>query len=305
MTEHAAKPAKSATGAGHEAGLWRDALPALFVVLWATGFIGSRLGAPYSEPFTFLAVRFAAAAVLMIAICLILRVTWPSGRTAWVHAATIGLLVHGVYLGGVFWAIDRGVSPGVAALIVAMQPLLTGLAAGPLLGETVSGRHWLGLALGFTGVAMVVGNTADPAAGDYWAIGACVVSMLGLTAGALYQKKTGESGNLLSQQAVQLSAAAVLLSVLSFGVETQTLEWSPAFVVALVWLTVVMSLGTFTLLYVLIRRGAASKVASLFYLVPPVAAVMAYLLFDTTLSPVAIAGMAVAVSGVALATREA
>ncbi|MEQ8665542.1 MAG: EamA family transporter [Rhodospirillales bacterium] len=287
-----------------DAGLWTDALPAVFVVLWATGFIGSRLGAPYSEPFTFLGIRFAAAAVLMTAICLATRVTWPKGRTAWFHAGVIGLLVHGVYLGGVFWAIDRGVSPGVAALIVGMQPILTGIAAGPLLGETVSRKYWVGLGLGFCGVALVVWDTVDPVAGDVWGIGACVIGMIAITAGSLYQKKTGQTGELRGQQSIQLTVAAVFVLSLSFAFETQTIEWSLEFIVALAWLTLVMSLGTFTLLYVLIRRGAASKVSSLFYLVPPTAALMAYALFDETLSPAAIAGMALAVSGVALASRR-
>ena len=296
--------ANSAPHNDTDSGLWTDALPAVFVVLWATGFIGSRLGAPYSEPFTFLGIRFAGAALLMTAICVITRVQWPRGRTAWLHAAVIGVLVHGIYLGGVFWAIDRGVSPGVAALIVGMQPILTGIAAGPLLGETISRRHWMGLALGFCGVALVVWDTVDPAAGDTWGIAACVMAMVALTTGSLYQKRTGQTGDLKGQQAVQLSAAAVFVIVLSFGFETQTIEWTPEFLIALAWLTLVMSLGTFTLLYVLIRRGAASKVSSLFYLVPPTAALMAYGLFDEALPPAAIAGMALAVSGVALASRR-
>jgi len=288
-----------------DGGLWTDALPAVFVVLWATGFIGSKLGAPYSEPFTFLGIRFGAAAVLMIAIALVMRVEWPRGRAAILHAVVIGLLVHGVYLGGVFWAIDRGVSAGVSALIVGMQPLLTAFAAGPLLGERVTLRHWLGLALGFCGVTLVVWNKFDIGAGDGWGFIACVISMVAISAGSLYQKKTGSTGNLRAQQAIQLSAAAVLLWLLSFAFEDRVIEWTAEFIVALLWLTLVMSLGTFTLLYVLIRRGAASKVSSLFYLVPPVAALMAYGLFDETLSPAAIAGMALAVVGVALASRGA
>lgn len=297
-------PADASPRDDKDTGLWTDALPAVFVVLWATGFIGSRLGAPYSEPFTFLGIRFAAAAVCMIMICLVMRVEWPKGRAAITHAAVIGSLVHGIYLGGVFWAIDRGVSPGVAALIVALQPLITGLAAGPILGEHVSKRHWIGLLLGFFGVGLVVWDTVDPSAGDQWGIIACVVSMLALTSGSLYQKKTGQTGNLRSQQAVQLTAAAVLVWGMSFALEDQVIEWTTEFIIALAWLTLVMSLGTFTLLYVLIRRGAASKVASLMYMVPPVAALMAWGLFDATLSMTAIIGMAVAVSGVGLASRR-
>lgn len=286
-----------------DAGLWSDALPAVFVVLWATGFIGSRLGAPYSEPFTFLGIRFAAAAAFMLLLCLLMRVEWPKGRAAITHTMIIGALVHRGYLGGVFWAIDRGVSPGVAALIVALQPLVTGLAARPLLGEVVNRRHWLGLILGFVGVGMVVWDTVDPSAGDHWGILACGFSMLALTAGSLYQKKTGQMGDLRGQQVIQLSTAAFLLWLLSFSFEEQIIEWTADFMIALGWLTLVMSLGTFTLLYVLIRRGAASKVASLMYMVPPVAALMAWGLFDATLSLTAMVGMTVAVSGVGLASR--
>lgn len=287
----------------HDAGLWTDTLPAVFVVLWASGFVGSRLGAPYSEPFTFLGIRFAIAAICMVLICHAMRAAWPSGRTALTHAGIIGILVHATYLGGVFWAIDRGISPGVAALIVAMQPLLTAFAAGPVLGEHVSGRHWLGLMLGFFGVTLVVWDTVDPTAGDHWGIIACVISMLGVTAGSLYQKKTGQTGDLRGQQAVQLAAAAAIVWAFSFAFEEQVIEWTADFIIALVWLTFVMSLGTFTLLYVLIRRGAASKVASLMYMVPPVAALMAWVMFDAVLSVTSLIGMAIAVSGVGLASR--
>ncbi len=294
-----ATPASTASGGG----LWTDALPAVFVVLWATGFIGSKLGAPYSEPFTFLGIRFAAAAVLMFLIIAAMRVALPVGRAALMNAVIIGVLVHGTYLGGVFWAIDRGVSAGVAALIVGMQPLVTSLAAGPLLGERVTPRHWLGLVLGFTGVALVVWNKIDLGAGDGWGFAACAVSMLAISSGSLYQKKTGAAGDLRGQQAVQLTAAAIFVWMLSLAFENQVIEWTAEFIVALVWLTAVMSLGTFTLLYVLIRRGAASKVSSLFYLVPPVAALMAWAMFDETLAPQALIGMAIAVVGVALASR--
>lgn len=298
-TPHVHATAPAVTGGG----LWTDALPAAFVVLWATGFIGSKLGAPYSEPFAFLGIRFAAAAALMMLIAVAMRVPLPSGRTAVSQAVITGILVHGIYLGGVFWAIDRGVSAGVAALIVGMQPLLTSLAAGPLLGERVAPRHWLGLALGFAGIALVVWNKVDIGAGDGWGFAACFVSMIAISAGSLYQKRTGATGDLRGQQTVQLIAAAVFVWSLSLAFEDQRIEWTPEFLIALGWLTLVMSLGTFTLLYVLIRRGAASKVSSLFYLVPPVAALMAWGLFDETLSPTALAGMGVAVVGVALASR--
>lgn len=288
---------------------WSDPLPVVFVVLWSTGFIGSKLGAPYSEPFTFLAVRFALAALLMIGIALAFRVEWPNTPQRIFHAVVVGILIHGTYLGGVFWAIDNGVPAGVSALIVSLQPLVTGLAAGPLLGESISSRQWLGLVLGFFGVVMVVGQKLDFSGGIGvgWGDGAgfiaCFIGMLAIAGGSLYQKRFCAGENLRGHQAIQLTAATLFIGTLSFTFETQTLVWAPEFIVAMAWLVCVMSIGTFTLLYALIHRGAASQVSSLFYLVPPVTAVMAYFLFDETLGPLALVGMGITVLGVALATR--
>lgn len=296
---------------------WRDPLPALFVVLWSTGFIGSKLGAPYSEPFTFLGIRFALAALLMTGIGLAFRVQWPNTLLRISHAIVVGILIHGTYLGGVFWAIDNGLSAGVSALIVSLQPLVTSIAAKPMLDEKATLRQWAGLVLGFLGVALVVeqkldfstGIGLDTAVGETLGDGAgliaCFIGMLAISAGSLYQKRFCVGESLRGHQAIQLTAAATLMGILSFSLESRELIWSAEFVVAMAWLVCVMSVGTFTLLYVLIRRGAASQVSSLFYLVPPVTAIMAYFLFDETLGPLALTGMGITVVGVALATRQA
>ena len=301
-------PANPGNNQSADAPLWQDPLPALFVMLWSTGFIGSKLGAPYSEPFTFLGIRFTLAAILMVGIGLYFRVSWPNTPARIFHAAIVGCLIHGVYLGGVFWAIDNGLPAGVAALIVALQPLVAGLAAGPILDERVTPRHWLGLGLGFTGVAMVVSQNTDVGLALGLSTGttalACAVGMLALAAGTLYQKRFCQGENLRGHQGIQLSAAAILVWLLSFGFESQEIIWSAEFIVALTWLTAVMSIGTFTLLYFLIQRGKASQVSSLFYLVPPVTAIFAYFLFGETLGLLAIAGMGLTVVGVALATRQ-
>ena len=303
-----ANPATPGGNQPADTSLWQDPLPALFVVLWSTGFIGSKLGAPYSEPFTFLGIRFALAAILMVGIGLCFRVSWPNTPSRVCHAAIVGCLIHGVYLGGVFWAIDNGLPAGVAALIVALQPLVAGLAAGPTLGERVTPRHWLGLALGFAGVVLVVSQNTDIGQTVGLTRGttamACAIGMLALAAGTLYQKRFCQGENLRGHQGIQLSAAAILLWLLSFGFETREITWSTEFVIALTWLTAVMSIGTFTLLYFLIQRGKASQVSSLFYLVPPVTAIFAYFLFGETLGLLSMAGMALTVVGVALATRE-
>lgn len=287
---------------------WGDALPVAFVVLWSTGFIGSKMGAPYSEPFTFLAIRFAGAALIMVAIGLVFRAPWPNTVPRVGHAMVVGTMVHGVYLGGVFWAIDSGVPPGIAALIVSLQPILAGLAAGPLLGEEVTPKRWFGLILGFFGVALVVWQQIDFGSnagnGGWIGLSVCVLSMFAITTGTLYQKKFCTGEDLRTHQGIQMTTVAVILTALSLMFETQTIEWAPAFVFALGWLILVMSIGTFTLLYVLIRRGAAAQVSSLFYMIPPTTALMAYFLFDETLSMVALGGMVITVGGVALATRR-
>jgi len=291
--------------------LWRDPLPAVFVFLWSTGFIGAKLGAPYSEPFTFLAIRFGMAALLMAIIGLALNVQWPNTLPRIFHAIMVGILIHGMYLGGVFWAIDNGISAGISALIVSMQPLFTGIIVGALFGEHVPAKRWLGLGLGFLGVIMVIWQSLDfgftldgmnsiEAAG----IGACILSLIGITTGTLYQRRFCINEDLRAHQAIQLGSATIAMIILSFALETQTIKWEIPFIVALIWLSLIMSVGTFTLLYVLIRRGSATQITSLFYMVPPLTALMAYFLFDETLSTLALAGMVVTVSGVALATRK-
>jgi drug/metabolite transporter (DMT)-like permease len=274
----------------------------LFVLLWSTGFIFAKLGLPHAEPFTFLALRFAVVAVLMLAVALAARAPWPASWREAGHIAVLGLLLHGAYLGGVFAAIGAGVPAGVTALIVGLQPLLTAAVVGPLLGERVSRRQWLGLVLGFAGVALVLSD--KPVGGFAGAAGylAAVVGLVGITAGTLYQKRYCRRMDRRSGAAIQYVAAAVLLAALA-GSESNRIEWTWQFALALGWLVLVLSVGAISLLTWLIRRGAAAKVASLFYLVPPVAAAMSWLIFGEALGPTAIAGMALAALGVALAVR--
>ena len=278
--------------------------PGVFVVLWSTGFIGAKLGAPYAEPFSFLGIRFFIAASIMLVIAFTLKATWPENLRGYWETALVGILVHGTYLGGVFWAIDRGLAAGTSALIVSVYPLLVGVLAGTILGEKVSGRHWLGLVLGFIGVAMVVWDQVQIDPEQWTGVGACVLSLFGVTAGTLIHKRLGTQIDLSASQAIQLGAAGFVLAVLAFVFETRTITWSGEFIFAMSWLVIVLSLGGFTLLLSLIRNGAASKVSSLFYLVPPCTAVTAYLLFGETLGQHALAGILVAAAGVALVTRK-
>ncbi|MCP5366469.1 MAG: DMT family transporter [Hyphomicrobiales bacterium] len=282
---------------------WIAATPALFVLLWSTGFIGAKLGLPYAEPFTFLLLRFAIMAVLLTAAALVLRAPWPRTAAAWYHLAVTGLLVQAAYLGGVFAAIHWGVSAGVSALIVGTQPLLTAVAAGPFLGERIRPRQWLGFLVGIAGVALVVWHKLDLARGDLAGFVSCLVALVGITAGTLYQKRHGGAMDLRTGTAIQFAVSAVPMAALAWTFETMQVRWTGEFVFALGWLVLVLSVGAITLLWLLIRRGAAAKVASLFYLVPPVVAVIAYFLFGETLGPLALAGMALTVVGVALVTR--
>lgn len=284
----------------------QDALiPLLFVALWSTGFIGAKLGLPYVEPLTFLALRFAIVIVLMLAVVALVRAPWPVSARAWLHIGVSGLLVHGVYLGGVFIAIGHGLPSGITALVVGLQPLLTALVAGALLGEKVRPAQWVGLALGFTGVALVVAGKVATVPGDALVgmLLPAVVALLGITAGTLYQKRFCPAFDLRTGSVIQYLPCVVVMAVLAYAMETMAVQWSGEFLFALGWLVLVLSLGAVSLLNLLIRRGGAVNVASLFYLTPPMTALVAWAVFGETLSGLALAGMALAAAGVWLARQ--
>jgi drug/metabolite transporter (DMT)-like permease len=278
-------------------------VPALFVVLWSTGFIGARLGLPHAGPLTFLALRFGIAAGLLVLVALATRAPWPRRPADIGHYAVAGLLVHGVYLGGVYVGISLGVEAGVSALIVGFQPLLTAALAGALFGERVSPQQWVGLGLGLLGMTLVLTNKLGRGPGDGLGGLACVAALLGITAGTLYQKRHGTGMELRTGSAVQYMAAGLATALLALLFEDSHVTWSGEFLFALLWLVLVLSLGAVSLLYVLIRRGAAAQGASLFFLVPPCTALMAWPLFSETLGLVALIGMALTAVGVALASR--
>jgi len=278
--------------------------PALFVLLWSTGFVGARYVLPYAEPFTFLLVRLALAGALLALVALATRSPWPASPAAWRHAAVAGLLLHAGYLGGVFWAIDRGVPAGISAVVVSLQPVLTAVLALLLLGERIAPRVWTGLLLGLAGVALVVlpgtlgqaGAVALPVAG----VLACLVALASGTAGALYQERHGEGVPLLAGTAVQYAACTVVFALLAPATETLRLEPTTELVLGMAWLVLALSAGAILLLLTLLRRGTATRVTSLYYLVPPATALEAWLLLDERLGAVELAGMLVAVAGVAL-----
>ena len=279
--------------------------PTLFVLLWSTGFVGAKYGLPYAEPFTFLGVRLVLAAVLLGAVAVALGSARMPDRSGYGHAVVVGTFLHAGYLGGVFYAISIGVPAGVSAVVVSLQPVLTAVLATRVLSERLVPRQWLGLVLGVAGVALVVGPGIAASAGTEEALPVagllgCLLSLLSGTVATLYQKRHGGRIPLVWGTAVQYAAASALLLVVAAATETRVIAWTGEFVVALVWLVLVLSIGAVLLLLLLLRRGSAAGVSSLLYLVPPAVAVEAYLLFGERLSPPSLAGVAVTAAGVAL-----
>ncbi len=281
------------------------AAPALFVLLWATGFIGARYAMPWCEPFLFLAARFVIAGAIIAAIAAISGIAWPSKTTA-IHAVISGSLIHGVYLGAVFWAIRNGLPAGMSALIVGIQPLLTALIAGAALNERVTPRHWAGLITGLVGIALVLSPKLGLAGQGVNAatLGASILAVLAVSAGTIWQKRFVTGADLRGSTAFQYLGAFLVVAPMSLLFETRQFTLTGELVFAMIWLVAILSIGAIFLLMMLIRDGAVSKVASLFYLVPAVTAVMAWALFNETLDGIQIAGMIVTAVGVALATAQ-
>ena len=277
--------------------------PGIFVLLWATGFLIAKLGVPYAQPLTILAIRFVLAAVMMAGVAFVMRASWPRSWRRIGHIATIGILLQAVYLGGCYIAIYAGMPAGMAALIVGFQPILTAAMAGPILGERTRPLQWIGIAIGFVGLMMVlweriVIDLSHPAALLF-----AVLSLLGITSATIYQKRFCPSFDLRSGTAIQYLAASVVMVPLAFFLGIGDIVWAPTFIFALTWLVIVLSGVSIALLTWMISRGAASKVASLFYLTPPIAAIGSYFWFDETLSRLALGGMAVIVFGLYLLNR--
>lgn len=280
--------------------------PALFVVMWATGFVVARFSAPHVEPLTFLALRFPIAGLLFAAIAAALAAPWP-GRRAAAHAAVAGALLHGGYLGPVYWAVAHGMPAGVSALIVGLQPVITALFAAWLVREAIALRHWLGLAVGIAGVALVVWPQLSLAAVGGITPLTTAVNIFGavsISLGTVYQKRFATGLHLASGGAWQYVGASAVVMATALTLEDFRFDGSVNAWLALGWSVVVLSLGAITLLMLLIRHGEVSRVSGLMFLVPGVSALMAYGLFGETLLPVQIIGMAVCAAAVLLVTRS-
>ncbi|WP_089707614.1 DMT family transporter [Vreelandella arcis] len=285
------------------------AMPVVFVLLWSTGFIGAKFGLPYAEPFTFLFIRFALTILLLTPLVWMLKISWPSSPKLWMHIAISGLLVHGTYLGGVFYGIALGMPAGLASLLVGLQPLLTAACAGPLLGERLVKQQWLGLVLGLVGISAVLGSQLELGQSLFSGFGvgallSVLAALVGISLGTLYQKRFCTRMPLLSGAVIQYLAAGGLLGVGALLFESRDVTWSLTFILTLSWLVLVLSIAAILLLMALIKKGEASRVASLFYLVPPVTALQAWWLFDERLSWVGLGGMFIAIAGVVLTVRK-
>jgi drug/metabolite transporter (DMT)-like permease len=271
--------------------------PALFILIWASGYVVAKFAAPHAEPMTFLLWRFLGTIVLMLALTPFAGVRWPTAREAG-HLAVAGIGMQAFYLGGVWVAISQGMPAGVCALIVNLQPVLTAALAS-FVHERVSPRQWLGVALGFGGVVLVVWQKLlESATPLLLPTLLCVFALLSMTGGTLYQKRHVPQFDLRAGQAIQALASMVVVLPFVLAFESFQVDWNGQVVLALLWSVLVLTGGGVSLIFLMLRHGRATTMTSYMYLVPAVTAVMAWAMFGEALSPLALAGMALTLLGI-------
>ena len=279
------------------------AMPAVFVLIWSTGFIVARYAMPYAPPMKFLALRYALSILCFLPWIALSGVAWPRPRAQWGHLAVTGVLMHACYLGGVWAAVKAGMGSGLAALIVGLQPVLTGLWLSAT-GRVITPRQWLGLSLGFGGLVMVVSRKfGQGGEADLWNLSLAAGALLGITLGTLYQKRFVATCDVRSANVVQLAAALLVTLPLALA-ESGAVIWNAELALAMAWSVLALTLGGSSLLYLLIQRGAATSVTSLMYLVPPMTALLAFSLFDEAITMMTLGGTAITALGVALVVRQ-
>ncbi|MDR9759390.1 DMT family transporter [Rhizobium redzepovicii] len=283
--------------------------PALFVLLWSTGWVVAKYAALHSEPFTFLSIRYGLSALAFLALCVVMRAQWPTSRTTWLRAIYSGFFLHGFYLAGLWWAIANGVPAGISGIIAALQPLLTAMAAPFLVGERLQQTQKLGLAFGFIGIAIAISpKLVDPATSDLThaalPLAINLIAMGSVTYGTLYQKKHLQSGDLRTIATLQYVGALILTLPLSLIFEHQHFDGAARAYAALAWSVFGLSMGGVGLLLYLIRRGQVSRAASLIYLMPPAVALEAFIAFGEPLTLPLIVGTAIVVTGVYMTNRR-
>ena len=293
-------------------------MPWVFVLIWSTGFVVARYAMPHAPPFSFLVMRYALSLACFLVWIMLARIEWPATAAQWLHLSVVGLLLHAGYLGGVWAAVKAGVGAGTVALVVGLQPVLTamwltctasrsGLDQGNGGGRTasaVSARQWVGLALGLGGLTLVVRHKLGAGEVTPHNLAFALAGLLSITVGTLYQKRYVTACDVRSASAVQLFAAFIASVPLAL-METESVVWHPQLLGALAWSVLVLTIGGSSLLYLLIQRGAATRVSSLMYLVPPSTALLAWSMFNEALTADMVVGMAMTVCGVALIVRAA
>ena len=292
---------------GWRASALTRATPLVFVLIWSTGFIVARYGMPHAPPFKFLAVRYAFSILCFLTWIWLARVRWPDSRRQWLHLAVTGVFMQAIYLGGVWAAVKAGMGSGLSALIVGLQPVLTAVWVSAT-GARVEKRQWLGLACGFAGLVLVVsrkfGQAGSADHANLASLSFAVAALLAITIGTLYQKRFVAACDVRTANAVQMAAALLVTLPLALF-ESETMRWTSELMGAMAWSVLALTLGGSSLLYILIQRGAATAVTSLFYMVPPTTALMAYLLFSEPITVTTLLGTALTAFGVSLVVRAA
>lgn len=281
---------------------WLAIAPVLFIFIWATGYVVAKFAAPHAEPLTFLLIRYIGVVLLMLVLALLARARWPSAREA-LHLAVAGIGIQAIYLGGVWVSIKHGMPAGVSALIVNVQPVLTAM-LGFFVLERVTPRQWLGVLLGLGGVMLVVWHKLGTAGMTWATLMMNVASLIGITAGTLYQKRFVPSFDLRTGQVVQFLASIAVTLPVALATESFQVTWNLPFAAAMLWSIVVLTGGGISLMFTMLRHGKATTVTSYMYLVPLVTALMAWAMFGETLAATAVVGMAVTLLGVWLVVRQ-
>lgn len=293
-----------ATPPADDGGLSHIVLPVLFVIIYGSGFVGAKYGLPYCEPLTFLALRFVIAGSVIALIALATGAPWPKSWQEAGRIAIAGMLTVATFSVGVFVAINLGISPALSALVIALQPILVAAFARRVLGEKITTPQWIGLAMGLVGVAFVVAHKVRFSPDNIFALGMCVIALLGLSFGNIYQKRNCSNMNIFTGGAIQSGASCLVCLPLALIFETMQVTWDPKFLGALGYMSIGVSCGALSLLYIMIKRGEVSKVASIFYLVPVSAAIVSYFLYDEKIDLQVAFGISIIAVGVILANRQ-
>ena len=285
-------------------------IPWVFVWIWSTGFIAAKYGLPYAEPFTLLSYRFVITLFFLLILIIYKKSPWPETRLDFFHLLIAGVLIHGVYLGGVFQALKWGMPAGLGAMVIGLQPICMALVAGVLLKEEVSKKQWTGLIMGLVGLYLVLFDSLDlteQIAFDgfpIWAVFAVIISLFAISIGTIYQKRFCSNMNLYSGAWVQYFSASILCILIVLFFENGEVSWSRTFILAMTWQVLGLSIGAILLLMTMIKKDALASVGSYFYLVAPLVAIQAWFLFEETIGLSALAGVVLISFGVAITTSK-